>query len=245
LSQADATHATMAPAYDTRGPTDRGWGSLGSPLCPVGRCVNLRFRPSRGNAGVSTPIRRHNDWVADIERLVPFWRWAYGDLLSNATRGVFAEWLVAQALDVDVDRPRVEWDNYDLRTRNGWRVEVKCGGFLQAWQQHKPSNVVYAGLSGREWRSEHGGGAYSLDRRVRADVFVFALQTCTDPEEYDALDLTQWEFRLASGADVASWRQRSITLSSLGRKGLSAVAYAGLAAAFESMVAALPEPTGC
>ncbi len=38
-----------------------------------------------------------------------FWSWAYSDLLNNATRGVFAEYLVAVALGVD-DQPRLAWE---------------------------------------------------------------------------------------------------------------------------------------
>ncbi len=37
-----------------------------------------------------------------------FWSWAYSDLLSNANRGVFAEFIVAVALGVH-EQPRLEW----------------------------------------------------------------------------------------------------------------------------------------
>ena len=38
-----------------------------------------------------------------------FLAWAYGDLLTNTTRGVLAEYIVATALGID-DTKRVEWN---------------------------------------------------------------------------------------------------------------------------------------
>jgi len=32
--------------------------------------------------------------------ILDFWRWAYSDLIDNTSRGIFAEWLVAQALGI-------------------------------------------------------------------------------------------------------------------------------------------------
>ena len=42
-----------------------------------------------------------------------FWAWAYSSLAENATRGVFAEYLVGLALGV-LAEPRLEWDAFDL-----------------------------------------------------------------------------------------------------------------------------------
>ena len=53
-----------------------------------------------------------------------FWEWAYDDLLTNTTRGVLAEYIVATALGV-ADTKRREWDQYDLKTADGDGVEVK------------------------------------------------------------------------------------------------------------------------
>jgi len=47
----------------------------------------------------------------DIDR---FRRWALGNLVDNRNRGLFAEWLVGEALGViDEATPRREWDAYD------------------------------------------------------------------------------------------------------------------------------------
>jgi hypothetical protein len=49
-----------------------------------------------------------------------FWRWQSSDLLMNTTRGILAEFIVAQALDIDANRPRVNWEPFDLLFQDGW-----------------------------------------------------------------------------------------------------------------------------
>lgn len=51
------------------------------------------------------------------------WAWIASDLLSNATRGRLAEFIVATALGVDVYGVRNEWDRWPGRfpTAPGWR----------------------------------------------------------------------------------------------------------------------------
>jgi hypothetical protein len=45
--------------------------------------------------------------------LLSFWRWSVSDLVSNATRGRLAEFIVARALGVQIP-VRGEWDAFDL-----------------------------------------------------------------------------------------------------------------------------------
>jgi hypothetical protein len=45
--------------------------------------------------------------------LLGYWRWAYPDLVSNATRGVLAEYIVGMALRCVDGRARTEWDASD------------------------------------------------------------------------------------------------------------------------------------
>ena len=70
-----------------------------------------------------------------------FWRWSSSDLLGNALRGVLAEFIVASALGI-TERPREEWDAYDLITPSGLKVEVKSSAYLQSWQQTKLSKIM-------------------------------------------------------------------------------------------------------
>ena len=43
-----------------------------------------------------------------------FWRWQSSDLLNNTLRGVLAEFIVAKALGIDTNGPRVDWEPFDL-----------------------------------------------------------------------------------------------------------------------------------
>ncbi|MEB3356541.1 MAG: hypothetical protein VKK04_07425 [Synechococcales bacterium] len=70
-----------------------------------------------------------------------FWAWAYSDILSNRNRSIFAEFLVAVALNV-THQPRVEWDAVDLRYDNK-KIEVKSSAYFQSWQQEKLSLIRF------------------------------------------------------------------------------------------------------
>jgi hypothetical protein len=53
--------------------------------------------------------------------LLDFWRWSVSDLVSNATLGRLAEFIVAGALGVECN-VRAEWDAYDLTIPEGIKV---------------------------------------------------------------------------------------------------------------------------
>lgn len=122
-----------------------------------------------------------------------FWRWAFSDLRDNTTRGILAEFLVAKAVG-DERSLRVGWDNFDVQGPGpgGPAIEVKCSAYLQSWAQKRLSDLTFGRLTGREF--DWTLGEYSVDVRVRADVFVFAVQTQREPAAYDMLDISHWEF---------------------------------------------------
>jgi hypothetical protein len=136
-----------------------------------------------------------------------FWSWAMGDLRDNVLRGVLAEYLVTRALG-GTATCRSAWDNFDVLTPTGLKVEVKSTGRLQVWAQGKPSAIRFSGLTGRVW--DEATATYPGERIIRADVFVFAIQTCIDPDAYDALDLKQWEFYAAPAQAVRTVNARSV-----------------------------------
>lgn len=78
-----------------------------------------------------------------------FWQWAYSDHLSNANRGVLAEYIVGMAVGA-TEKPRVEWDKYDLVTPGGVSIEVKSSAYLQSWNNPKPSTIVFD-IAPRTW----------------------------------------------------------------------------------------------
>jgi hypothetical protein len=146
--------------------------------------------------------------------VLDFWRWAFSDLRTNIVRGVLAEFLVATAVG-DPSPLRNAWDNFDVTTPSGIRVEVKSSAYLQSWNQRRVSNIVFTGLTGRSWLAETN--LLSDERELRADVYVFAIHTCREPEQYDALDMKYWEFRVLGARTLREYGYRSITKRLLDR----------------------------
>lgn len=148
--------------------------------------------------------------------LLSFWQWCRSDLLSNAARGVLAEYLVARALGV-VDGIRDEWAAYDLITPEGIKVEVKSAAYLQSWHQEKLSAISFRTPKTRAWDPETNVLGDKSQRQ--ADVYVFALLFHRNKATADPMDVTQWEFYVVP-THVLNDRQRSqhsITLPSLRR----------------------------
>jgi hypothetical protein len=81
---------------------------------------------------------------------------------------------------------------------------------LQSWAQKRHSELVFGRLSAREF--DRARNEYSTDARVRADVFVFAVQTQREPAAYDVLDLSQWEFWVADARTVRDLAVKSIRI---------------------------------
>ena len=105
-------------------------------------------------------------------------------------RSRLAEYLVALVLGA-ASRPRVEWDSCDVVAPGGLRVEVKSGGYVQAWAQRAPSKVVFSGLRSRPWSPE---ASYASSPSYNADVYVFAVATALTHHDYDALNTASWSF---------------------------------------------------
>lgn len=139
-----------------------------------------------------------------------FWAFAMSDLRMNNIRGYLAEFLVAKA--VGATGPRVEWDAYDVLTPEGIRVEVKSAGYLQVWAQRRLSRVSFGSMKGRTWTPE---GGESPEATLNADVYVFAIQSATSHDNYDALDVSQWEFYVVGRTAIEATGYASIGLSTL------------------------------
>lgn len=120
-----------------------------------------------------------------------FWSWGASDLVGNALRGMVAEFLVHRGLGCS-SCVRTEWDAVDLVAPSGARVEVKCCGYVQSWQQTKFSVPKFDIAPKRSWYAETN--TYSAEAVRPADVYVFALHHHTDRATVDPLDVTQWSF---------------------------------------------------
>jgi hypothetical protein len=158
----------------------------------------------------AAPLTGTERFVGVDASVIEFWRWAFSDLRDNTIRAALAEFLVAKAVG-DTRGLRIGWDNFDVLAPDGTRIEVKCSAFLQSWAQRHPSRLVFARLRGREFDASLN--EYSADEKVRADVFVFAVQTQLDPAEYDLLDLGHWQFWVVNATAIRNETRRSVDIA--------------------------------
>lgn len=147
--------------------------------------------------------------------LINFWRWSVSDLLSNATRGRFAEYVVATATGVDLQLPRDEWAAFDLITPDGIKIEVKSSAYIQSWHQKELSKISFSTKAAYVWDSETNTQATVASRS--ADVYVFCLLHHDNKQTCDPLNLDHWEFYVVATKDLNSYTRSvsSITLNSL------------------------------
>lgn len=162
--------------------------------------------------------------------LTEFWRWSCSDLVSNATRGVLAEYLVAHALGV-ADGVREEWAAYDLTAADGLRIEVKSAAYIQSWYQERLSPISFRVPKTRSWDRE--SNRQSEDSRRQADVYVFAVLAHLEQSTLDPLDVSQWEFFVVPTweLDSRTRSQHSIALTSLRALAGAPVMYSDLQSA--------------
>ncbi len=64
-----------------------------------------------------------NETIADGVKLVDYWRWAHSNLIDNAERGAFAEYLVHTAVGA-TSTTRVNWDKYDVLSPKGIQSRI-------------------------------------------------------------------------------------------------------------------------
>lgn len=147
-------------------------------------------------------------------RLIDFWAWSVSDLVSNATRGRLAGYIVALAVGCETT-VRLEWDAYDLETSSGIKVEVKSAAYLQSWHHQRLSSIKFGIRPTRSWDPETN--LFGEDVRRQCDVYVFCLLHHQDKSTVDPLNLEQWTFYVlpASNLDEHCPRQKSVSLSRL------------------------------
>ena len=156
--------------------------------------------------------------------LLDFWSWAHSDIASNAERGKLAEYIVGCALQSHSPY-RVEWDDVDIVSAEGIKVEVKSSAYLQTWKQRKLSTIQFDIAPKNAWDSE--SNLYSDTKRRSADVYVFCLFACKEAALANPLDLNQWEFYVLSTKvlDAQIPFQKSIGLASLQNLGAEKVSF--------------------
>lgn len=155
-----------------------------------------------------------NNVAFDVS-LLDFWRWSVSDIVSNATRGIFAEFIVANAMQIDTGKVREEWANYDLDSPGGIKIEVKSAAYIQTWHQKQLSAISFSIKETHLW--DEVQNARHQDIRRHADVYVFCLLAHMDKETIDPLNLNQWEFYVVPTSALNNYTRskHSITLPSL------------------------------
>lgn len=135
--------------------------------------------------------------------VLDFWRWSASNILSNASRGALAEFIVGRALGMEMKNMREEWEAYDLLTPCNIKVEVKSSAYLQSWSQKKYSNVRFNIPPASAWDPIKN---MRVDKKSRlSDVYVFCLLRHKDKSTVDPLNLQQWEFYVLSTKEVNTY----------------------------------------
>lgn len=142
-----------------------------------------------------------------------FWAWAYSDVVSNQNRGVFAEFIVGQALGA-VGMPRVEWDAVDLHYA-GKTIEVKASAYVQIWSQTKPSTITFDIAPKKGWDAATNTNSSQCVRN--SDAYVFCLHAEKERNNIDVLDMRQWLFYVVNTLRLNErfGMQKSLALSRL------------------------------
>jgi hypothetical protein len=147
--------------------------------------------------------------------LLDFWRWSVSDILSNATRGRFAEFIVGTAVGLNPDNLRDEWNAYDLTTEDGIKIEVKSAAYIQSWNQKGFSSISFSIKPSRYWDSETNMQRGKPKRY--ADIYVFCHLKHKDQNTIDPLKMEQWDFYVLPTYRLDNYErsQSSITINSL------------------------------
>ena len=130
-----------------------------------------------------------------------FWQYGFSNLNSNVIRGALAEFLVENALKDKADIPiRNPWGDYDVITKDGKRIEVKCASYLQDWDQKELSRIVWSGLKAKTlyWSSAVNESLPSAPADYKAEIYILVLLKHQDPETFDIFDMNQWCFYVLS-----------------------------------------------
>ena len=143
-----------------------------------------------------------------------------GNLVWNTNRGLFAEWLVGQALEaIDEDAARDEWSECDLYYR-GIKIEVKASGRGQAWKQDRPSTPEFNIRPRKQTWDARTNNWRDHDPPARvADIYVFCLHKPFPATNDDVRAPASWKFWVVSKQtlDDGLGSQESVGLTTLRR----------------------------
>lgn len=165
-----------------------------------------------------------------------FWQWSVSDLVSNATRGILAEYLVACALWLNTG-VRNEWDAYDLETEAGLKIGVKSAAYIQTWYQRKLSQINFSIRPTLAW--DYETNLQAKVKKRQADIYVFCLLHHKDKDTIKPMDLSQWTFYVVSTKQLEEVlpERKSITLGKLTKLNSKKCGYSELKETINSIAA--------
>lgn len=181
-------------------------------------------------------LKPDNKFINDTQELSftigEFWAWNQSDLVENRNRGILAEFIVMKALGIKSEQ-RLEWDDHDLKTKNGVMIEVKSAAYIQSWKQKDYSRISFDISPKKSLLDDNN---YSNSTMRHADVYVFCVLKHKDQESINPMDVSQWDFYLikTSILDEKLGNQKTITLSSLKNLNPKASTFINLRKNFES-----------
>ncbi len=146
--------------------------------------------------------------------LLDFWSWAFSDVLTNTSRGILAEFIVATALGINTKQPRDGWAKFDLEYKSHG-IEIKSASYHQRWFQKKVSSILFNIPTSRAWDASTN----KLDEQSQrqADLYVLCLLSEKDRDKVNPLNLDQWRFWIIDTHFLNQRKrsQKSITYNSL------------------------------
>lgn len=173
------------------------------------------------------PLTGEEKISSTTQTLADYWRWAHSNLIDNAERGAFAEYLVHIAMQ-STEPARINWDRFDVKSPEGIAIEVKTSGYIQSWAQTRPSSISFSIKPTYGWDSETNSYAAKCARQ--SDVYVFCLLDHKDQETLNPLDTAQWKFFVLPTRVLNEkvGDQKTIALASVIRLGAVETDYNGL-----------------
>ena len=138
--------------------------------------------------------------------MLDFWKYQYSNIFD--LQESIAEFIVGKALEFTEPCNRNGWPLYDIFYRNT-RIEIKETGYYYSWQKNgKISQQRTFGIS----------TSYGEDK-IKArqnDIYIFCLNTGTNAEESNPLEMDNWEFYVVPTSVINKVAESQKTIS-LGR----------------------------
>ena len=154
-----------------------------------------------GGVNPSGQIVASKSWIGETGQMglelniENYYKWAASGLVGNRNRGIFAEWLVGQALNAIKDGDqRIEWDAVDLRSKDV-AIEVKASGRNQGWDATGSSTPRWSiPKNKRVWEAKNNE-VISFDSPERnADIYIFCLHESIPATNENVADPASWSF---------------------------------------------------